>query len=405
MSGPRRGRPTLAQIAELSGLSQSTVSRVLRGKASTSPAARDAVAGALRALGMEPPEVVLGGPAPEAAHTRDGATGPHPGSGAVGAASPPAAGPEAAHPEAAMSGSAQAAARPSARPAPARLGPRLLTVVSNALVGPDIDPYETVMLALNRRIFSLGHIALRSTSGLPGAGATDLETPLRERGVAGAVVLGGSHAGQEAVRLADAGIPVVRISNARHVGLPQFVLDASSGIATAVRHLVAMGHRRIGFAAVKNSAADERISAFRREIAQSLHVQATRAEAPVAVAGPGLLAGAQAAEQLLDRGCTAAISSSPALTLGFLEATERARLRMPDDFSLLTVGDIPDADVLDPPMSQVTYDWASLAESAVAELLRIVADREAGADPGEPANYAVVPDLVLRDSVRPVRRR
>lgn len=304
-----------------------------------------------------------------------------------------------------MSGSAQAAARPSARPAPARLGPRLLTVVSNALVGPDIDPYETVMLALNRRIFSLGHIALRSTSGLPGAGATDLETPLRERGVAGAVVLGGSHAGQEAVRLADAGIPVVRISNARHVGLPQFVLDASSGIATAVRHLVAMGHRRIGFAAVKNSAADERISAFRREIAQSLHVQATRAEAPVAVAGPGLLAGAQAAEQLLDRGCTAAISSSPALTLGFLEATERARLRMPDDFSLLTVGDIPDADVLDPPMSQVTYDWASLAESAVAELLRIVADREAGADPGEPANYAVVPDLVLRDSVRPVRRR
>lgn len=340
-------RPTLKRLAELSGLSESTVSRVLRGRPATSPAAREAVANVLRSLGVEPP------------------------------AAPAGSGPR----------------------------PELIAVVSNALVGPDVDPYETVALALNRRIFSLGHIALRSTAGLPAAGAVDLLTPLLERGAAGVIVLGGAHAGREAVRFASAGLPVVRISNARHAGLPQFVLDASSGIATAVRHLVHMGHRRIGFAVAKNSAADERISAFRREIAQTLHVQATRAEAPVALAGSGLLAGAQAAEELLERGCTAAISSTPALTMGFLEATERARLRMPEDFSLLTVGDIPDADVLDPPMSQVTYDWTSLAESAVAELLRIAGEKAAGRDPGEPAKFAVVPDLVLRASVRPVQRR
>ena len=337
-------RPTLARIAEASGLSLSTVSRVLRDRPEVSADARRAVSIALRSLGVEPPP----------------ATNPNTSSGA-----------------------------------------RLIAVVSNALVGPDVDPYGTLALALNRRIFALGEIAVTAAAG----DGLDPATAFASRGVAGAIVLGGADAGGESQRLAAAGTPVVRISNAPHSGLPQFVLDASSGIETAVRHLAHMGHRRIGFAVVQNSAAESRANVFRQAVAQTLHVQASRAEAPVEITREGQLAGAHAAEVLLAQGITAAISSSPAITLGFLEATARARLHMPEDLSLLTVGDLPDADVLDPPMSQVTYDWTQLAESAVSELRRIIDQRDAGHSPSVPAHYRVVPDLVLRASVRPVTKR
>ena len=110
------------------------------------------------------------------------------------------------------------------------------------------------------------------------------------------------------------------------------------------------------------------------------------------------------ARDLNAQGITAAITTSPALALGFFEATAQARLQMPRDLSLLTVGDLQDADVLSPPMSQVTYDWVRLAESAVAELTRVVDQRAAGATEAA-AHYRVVPELVLRASIRPVTRR
>lgn len=343
-TGRATGRPTLARIAEASGVSLSTVSRVLRDRPGVSEDARRAVSIALRSLGVEPP-------ASTAAGTRNGA--------------------------------------------------RLIGVVSNALVGPDVDPYGTLALALNRRIFALGDIAVTAAAG----DGLEPTAAFTAREVAGALVLGGADAGREAQELAAADMPVVRISNAPHSGLPQFVLDATSGIETAVRHLVHMGHRRIGFAVVQNSAAESRANVFRQAVAHTLHVQATRAEAPVEITREGQLAGAHAAEVLLAQGITAAISSSPAITLGFLEATARARLHMPEDLSLLTVGDLPDADVLDPPMSQVTYDWTQLAESAVSELRRIIDQRAAGRGESAPAHYRMVPELVLRASVRPVTKR
>lgn len=330
-------RPTLAQIAQRAGVSEATASRVLRGRPGTSAKSRAAVERALTLLGFAPEGIP----------------------------------------------------RPAGAPQP-------IAVIGNELVGADVDAYATLSRELNRRLFALGHVALTAAAG-PALGV-DAQA-LRRRGVAGAIVLGGADAGRAAGDLAAVGIPVVRVSNAAHADVAQFVLDASGGIETAVRHLVHMGHRRIGLALADNSAAAHRMQVFRKAIAQILHIPATRTEAPVVTAGGGMLAGAQAAEEILSTRVTAVISATPALTFGFLEATRRQRLRIPEDLSLLTVGDLPDADVLAPPISQVTFDWRGLAESAVAELERLIAGSTALPD------FRVVPDLVLRASVRPVERR
>ena len=138
---------------------------------------------------------------------------------------------------------------------------------------------------------------------------------------------------------------------------------------------------------------------YRRSMADLLHIPATRDQAPVAQAGPGILAGAQAADGLLRANCSAVISCSPALTFGVLESARRLGLDVPQDLSLLTVGEMPDADVVHPPLSQVTFDWGRLAQTAISELERLMAGARTLPD------YSVAPELVLRSSELPVRTR
>lgn len=350
---------SLKQIAAASGLSVSTVSRVLREQPGTSAAARRAVAVALGTLGVRHGD------------------------------------------EAARSGT-------------------VIAVVHAAPLAGDVDPFESLYLEIVERIFTLGWVAVRIQTGPDLASAAEV---LESFGVAGAVVLGGGSAGPEAQQLAAHGVPVIRVSNARHAGFAQLVLDSGEGIRTAVRHLIHLGHRRIGLVVPEDSAASTRVSAFRRAMADVLHIPATRDQAPVVVAGPGILAGSQAADELLEAQCSAAISCAPAITFGFLESTRRLRLAVPQDFSLLTVGDMPDAEVIHPPMSQVTFDWAALAEAALRELERLMRAGGAGAaGPGGGAargggsgagggrtpqlpDYRVSPELVLRASERAIGRR
>lgn len=317
----------------------STVSRVLRGLPGTSQAARDAVDLALNGLG---------------------------------------------------------AARDTANTDSAAGAPTLLAVVQEAPVGTEVDAFESLHLSLVRRLFRVGHAAVRV---LTGPGIATAAAAARERGVCGAIVLGGGSAGVEAAQFQAAGIPVVRVSNAPHPGAQQIVLDSGLGIATALRHLVHLGHRRIGLAVPADSAANDRIAVFRRTLAETIHIMATRDQAPVVTAAAGMLGGAQAGRELLAARCTAIISAAPSITFGVLEASKRSGLRVPDDLSLLTVGELPDAEVLSPPLSQVTFDWQALAEAAVRELERLIAD------PSVTIDYAVAPELVLRASAQQVRTR
>lgn len=325
---------TLKRISEASGVSVSTVSRVLREAPGVSEQARRAVEVALGTLGVRT------GPT-EPAHT-------------------------------------------------------LIAVIQSAVLDTDVDPFESLSLEVVRQVFGRGDVALRVTAG---AAAASPAGRLSDLGVTGAIAIGGGEAVPESHRLSALGIPVVRVSNARHEGTAQLVLDATQGIDTAVRHLIHLGHRRIGIAVPDDSAAGGRVAAFRRSMADVLHIPATRNEAPVAAAGPGILAGAQAAESLLNANCSAVISCSPALTFGVLESARRTGLTVPGDLSLLTVGEMPDADVIDPPMSQVTFDWPSLAQAALSELGRMM--RGATTLP----DYSVAPELVLRSSELPLRRR
>ena len=284
------------------------------------------------------------------------------------------------------------------------------TVEKIALIRPaapagTVDPYARLFEILTSRIFAQGIAAvhMEAASETIGALAEALLGPAgSEPHVQGAIVLGGGAAGELAAKLAERGLPQIRVSNARHEdGISRIVLDATNGIATAVQHLVHLGHRRIGLAVLRDSAAAVRIAGFRKSMATILHIPATRDQAPVVEAARGTMAGVAAAEELLHMQCSAVIACAPSLSYGILEAAARARLDVPGDLSLLTVGDMPDADVIAPSLSQVSYDWEAIAVSALNEVKAMMAD------PAEVVriDYSVTPDLVLRASAVPPQRR
>ncbi|SMX77017.1 transcriptional regulator, LacI family [Brevibacterium aurantiacum] len=284
--------------------------------------------------------------------------------------------------------------------------PRQMIALVRPTVAPgNVDPYARLFELLTSKVFAQGIAAVHVEAAVERADAL-AESLLGPHGskphVQGAIVLGGGAAGELAAKLAERDLPQIRVSNARHSdGISRIVLDATDGIATAVQHLVHLGHRRIGLVVLRDSAAAVRIAGFRKSIAQVLHIPATRDQAPVVEAAGGTMAGVAAAEELLGQQCSAVIACAPSLSFGILEAAGRARLDVPRDLSLLTVGDMPDADVIAPPLSQVSYDWEAIAVSALNEVRAMMAD------PGAEVaiDYSVTPDLVLRASAVPPQRR
>ncbi|MGO2037673.1 MAG: substrate-binding domain-containing protein [Brevibacterium sp.] len=280
-----------------------------------------------------------------------------------------------------------------------------IALIKPAVGSGNVDPYARLSEILTNRMFSSRIAVVHVEAQLERVEALAeslLEAGVGGPSVAGAIVVGGGAAGVLAGVLDERGLPLIRISNARHEdGISRIYLDATGGIDTAVQHLVHLGHRRIGLAVLADSAAPARIAGFRKSMAGVLHIPATRDQAPVVEAAGGAMAGVAAAEELLDMRCTAVIACAPSLSFGILEAAQRLRLAVPRDLSLLTVGDVPDADVIAPPLSQVSYDWNTVAQSAIDEMRTMI---EAGPEPAH-IDYTVAPDLVLRASAVPPQRR
>jgi DNA-binding LacI/PurR family transcriptional regulator len=353
---PEHRHVRLAEIAGTAGVSKATASRALRDSDSVSAASRQKVQQALAILGA-------------AGH-----------------------GPEQQAPGRSHTGG-------SGR------GEPLIALIKPAVSAGNVDPYSRLAEILTNRMYGL-RIAVVHIEAVAEHNESLAETILDDaRGgprVSGAIVVGGGAAGVLAGMLAQRGLPLIRISNARHDdGISRIYLDATGGIDTAVAHLVHLGHRRIGLAVLRDSAAPARIAGFRRSMAGILHIPATRDQAPVVEAAGGAMAGVAAADELIDLRCTAVIACAPSLSFGLLEAAQRLRLDVPRDLSVLTVGDVPDADVIEPPLSQVVYDWATVAQSAIDEIRGMIAAGENRVH----VDYTVNPDLVLRASAVPPQRR
>jgi LacI family transcriptional regulator len=194
-------------------------------------------------------------------------------------------------------------------------------------------------------------------------------------------------------------VPMVLINRRMARGdIPSVIPDDTTGMAMAVSHLAALGHRRIAhLAGPQNTSTGQ--------VRHQAHRQALRDNG--LDDDPGLVAtcsswteaeGARALRQLLDAGqqFTAVVAGNDLLALGCYDVFEERGISCPAELSVIGVNDMPFIDKLRPPLTSVRVPHYEVGAEAARMLL------ESLQQPDRPARSVLLPlSLVERQSTAP----
>jgi LacI family transcriptional regulator len=195
-------------------------------------------------------------------------------------------------------------------------------------------------------------------------------------------------------RVMAAGVPLVLV-DAEQPKLPSVAVDHAAAAATAVRHLVELGHRRIAlvdhaqdpFAPVYP---DQRHRGYRRALTEAGLPERSDYErvtdfSPEAGAGAGreLLALAEPP--------SAVFAGSDTQALGILEAARQAGRRVPDDLAVVGYNDIEIAEYLG--LTTIHVPMRELGQRGLQLLLRAIEQPES-----RPEHIRLPAELVVRRS-------
>jgi DNA-binding LacI/PurR family transcriptional regulator len=197
-------------------------------------------------------------------------------------------------------------------------------------------------------------------------------------------------------QLAGDGFPVVLQGCLPGLDVPSVDIDNVAAAASAVRHLLSLGHRRIACitnAPLAYTAAHERLQGYREALeGAGIDYDETMVEEGAFDAASG----ERAANTLLGRTTfTAMFVASDVLALGASNALREADRRVPDDVSVVGFDDIALAAYFDPPLTTVRLPAFELGQAAGRALLDRIADRAV-------AVRTVLPtELIVRGSTAP----
>lgn len=207
-------------------------------------------------------------------------------------------------------------------------------------------------------------------------------------------------AGRTVDWLAATGLPVVLLERTAatgpfHVALESVVTDHALGAAMAVRHLVGLGHRRVGVVLATPSPTRphvhrgwlEAVTELGLDVNATVDTEIPDANSPECVA---------ALDAILDRclatGTTALLVHADAEAIMLVQRCEERRIAVPGQLSVVAYDDEV-AGLFSPALTAIRPPRRSIGRAAV----RLVADRLA--DPERPAHRVVIsPSLRIRDS-------
>jgi DNA-binding LacI/PurR family transcriptional regulator len=196
--------------------------------------------------------------------------------------------------------------------------------------------------------------------------------------------------------LNDTSIPVVAMwHGSRESGIPTVSVDNRAGMAAVVDHLVELGHRRIAFAGPRRLGdISEREEAYLASLAR--HGLEHHPEYDVD-ASNNFAGGVEALDRLVELRPppTAIVAPTDVLAIGMLHAAQRRGLRVPDDVSISGFDDIPVAAVSVPALTTVRMPTEAMI---VAALDLAIGPAAAAAD----SHPVLQPELVVRASTGPL---
>lgn len=351
------GRATIIDVARTAGVSLSTVSRVMNGKANVDPALADRVRTAAAELGYT--------------------------------------------------------ASPVARSLV--LG-RTQTV---AVIIPDLanPTFQAILRGLSRAADDDGyHVLIADT-----AERVDLERTLAEttrRRTDGVILCAPRMAADDLAALLPQLAPAVVINRPPQEGTPTVAADYRSAMAALVDGLYADGHRHLVYLSGVVGSASGAARAAALDEARAAHPDLRIDEVP---AGVDFDSGAAAASAVLDSGATGVLAFNDLVAMGLLSAVSGRGIRVPEDLSIAGFDDIPFAAFTTPPLTTAAVPAAELGRLAWAAMSAqlagtstspgadAAADAGSGSVSGEgdaaaSAHVVLTPDVVRRGSTGPAPR-
>lgn len=147
--------------------------------------------------------------------------------------------------------------------------------------------------------------------------------------------------------------------------------DQRQGARAAVRHLLGLGHDTVWHVA----GPEESFAAGRRAEAWEETLRAEGRTVPPVLRGDWTPeSGYEAGLRLADEpGCTAVFVANDQMALGLLRAFHDRGVRVPEDVSVVGFDDIPEAASFIPPLTTVHQDFAQVGEWCVDAVLRELA--------------------------------
>ncbi|MEZ0067764.1 DNA-binding LacI/PurR family transcriptional regulator [Streptacidiphilus sp. MAP12-20] len=335
---PQAGPARLADIAQQAGVSEATVSRVLNGKAGVSATTRQTVLAALDVLGYDRPVKLRQRSA-----------------GLIGLITPELSNP---------------------------IFPALAQVIEQVLTRN-------------------GYTPLLCTQTPGGSTEDELVDMLVERGVTGIVFVSGLHADTSAdheryARLAGRGVPFVLIDGYSERIDASFVSpDDRAAMWMALRHLVALGHRRIGLAVgpARFVPVARKLEGFHAAARELLGLSEAESGELVQHTLFTVEGGHAAGGSLLDKGCTAIVCGSDLMAFGVIRAARQRGLSVPGDVSVVGFDDSPLIAFADPPLTTIRKPVEAMGAAAVDALLEELNTAQA-----HRAEFVFQPELVVRGS-------
>jgi DNA-binding LacI/PurR family transcriptional regulator len=218
---------------------------------------------------------------------------------------------------------------------------------------------------------------------------------INERHVDGIVLSGPRSDDSELLQVYEQGANIVLLGQMPGLNIPFADVNNIGGARTATEHLLKLGHTRVGMitnAPLAYTASVDRLTGYQQAL-QGVGIAYN--EALVRLGNFTMESGLQAMNELLllDQRPTAVFVASDTVALGALQAIREAGLRAPQDVAVCGFDDIPFARFISPSLTTVQLPAYGLGWVAADLLIRMISKEEIS-NP-----YVILStELVVRDS-------
>lgn len=256
-----------------------------------------------------------------------------------------------------------------------------------AIIIPETEPsnstncfYFDVLSGAKARLGEVGYDLIVSTYSEHGGEGPSRSSVLQKRWIDGVLLVPQTDEPEDTLEVCAYGMPVVLLDRSvRDCSLPSVTSDNRSISEKAVRLLYEGGRRRIAFVggALRNSTAQDRylgycdaLSGLGLPLDEALVSRVPRYS---------MQAGFDAMRQMTDADADAVFAANSELCLGVVKYLTENRLRIPDKVAVIGFDDYAWTEVTDPPLtavSQAAYLMGSRASELLLALLRGETPRE-----------------------------